>query len=99
MRIGRGKHSGTSSGQLGHGRLGREQHDRACGEGDAALVRTLGVRVDDRRRDPGRGAPPLRDRCRHGREPAAMVEAPMGEEHDLDRREVHPEPLGVAQPQ
>src|SRR3954447_420862 len=83
--------------ELIEARLLREQDHRPGRQHDSALVWPVRVHIDERRGEPA--APARGGDCRHYfREPAAVVEMPVGEEHALDRRHVDAETRGVLRP-
>src|SRR5258708_4548601 len=78
-------------------RLLREQDHRTAWQKNSALIRPVRMEVNDRRRESQLPAS-IRDRRYHFREPAAMVEVPVREKNDLDRRQVYAETGGIGLP-
>ena len=69
--------SATSVGHLAGRWLLGQHHDGARGRYEAALVRPVGMKVDNDQIDGANGLPRRGDRSDHGRKPAAVVPVPV----------------------
>src|SRR6516162_7979896 len=75
----------------------RKHDHHAARQQDAALVRPVRMKIDDRPAKPEAGTC-LADSCNDSWKTAAVVEMPVRQENVLDRGEIDPEPSGIVEP-